>query len=79
MDAFSSATHISVQQVETVEEMRINDSDLKKKWSTIEKDVNEVSWLSLTVVVRLHVPPFNTCKNLFNNQVPPSIHKSLCQ
>ena len=50
MEAFLSATHISVQQVESVDEMRITNSDLKKKWTTLEKDMIEVSQLRLAAV-----------------------------
>ena len=79
MDAFLSATHISVQQVQSVDEMRINDSDLKKKWSTVEKDMIEVSQLRLAAVNKLAFRYTAAYYTHFLNLTLPSINKHLLQ
>lgn len=37
MDAFQNAASIQVKKVTNVDEIRMNDSDLKRKWSSLEK------------------------------------------
>ena len=37
MDAFQNASSIQVKKVTNVDEIRMNDSDLKRKWTSLEK------------------------------------------
>ena len=41
MEAFHGASSIEVQQVTTMDEIRINDSDLKRKWRSLEKGLQD--------------------------------------
>ena len=41
MEAFQAASSIEVQQVTTMDEIRINDSDLKRKWRSLEKGLQD--------------------------------------
>jgi hypothetical protein len=40
MKAFQSGTSIQVQPVSTVEEIRITDLEMQKRWTTLDKNVS---------------------------------------
>ena len=45
MEALGGASSIEVQKVNTMDEIRISDSDLKRRWRSLEQDLTEVSYL----------------------------------
>ena len=44
MEAFQGSTTIEVQKVNSMEQIRIQDSDLKREWRSLEKGLGEVGF-----------------------------------